>query len=572
MKHYALSAIAASVLIACSPADNNQAEQQATDTVEKQQAQTAAAEKPGLKGSAFNPNYRDYLKTISADEFAGREPSTEGEEKVVSFIENHFKEWGLKPFNQETGSYRQSVPLVKIMPYKVSNMTFSGEAAPDTMKYRTDVMSWTMRVTEEVEVKDSEMVFVGYGIVAPEYDWNDYEDLDVEGKTVVMFVNDPGYATQDPDLFNGNAMTYYGRWTYKYEEAARQGAEAAIIIHETGPAGYGWGVVAGGSPVRYDLKKDNNNMNRAKVEGWMTSDSATKLFAQHDMSLEQARQSALSEDFQAMPLNTAANVSVSNKFEYLDAYNVVGYIEGTKYPEEHVIYMAHHDHLGTDPVREDDPIYNGAQDNATGTAGLLAMAEKFAQQPAPERSIVFAAVGAEESGLLGSKWYADEPLFPLSKAVGGINMDVMNVYGPVKDMVVIGFGNSEMDQYLKPYIQQQDRYLTPNPTPEAGFFYRSDHFSLAKKGVPMLYAEGGNDHVTKSKEWVDEQRAKFVAEAYHKPADEYDPNWDLRGLQQDLSAFYKLGDELANSRSWPQWKPGNEFEAVRKETEEQRQQ
>ncbi|MGM0525536.1 MAG: M28 family metallopeptidase [Pseudomonadota bacterium] len=567
MKYFALSAIAASLLMACSPA--NESSQQSNAEPAEQQADSQS-QKPDLEGSAFNPNFRDYLKTISADEFEGREPSTEGEEKVVSFIENHFEEWGLKPYNEETGSYRQSVPLVKIMPYKVSDLSFSGDQAPETMDYRTDMMAWSMQVTEEVDLSQSEMVFVGYGIVAPEYDWNDYEGIDVEGKTVVMFVNDPGYATQDPELFNGNAMTYYGRWTYKYEEAARQGAAGVLIIHETDAAGYGWGVVAGGSPVRYDLKKENNNMDRAQVEGWLTKDSAEQLLSTVDLSVEEAHQLALSDDFEAMSLNTEANLSVSNKFEELSAYNVVGYIEGSKHPEEHVIYMAHHDHLGTDPVREDDPIYNGAQDNGTGTAGLLALAEKFAQQPQPERSVMFLAVGAEESGLLGSKWYAEEPLMPLSKTVGGINMDVMNVYGPVKDMVVIGYGNSEMDQYLKPYIEKQNRYLAPNPTPEAGFFYRSDHFSLAKKGVPMLYAKGGNEHLSRGKEWVEEQRAKYVAEAYHKPADEYNEDWDLRGVQQDLSAFFELGYDLANSRDWPQWTPGNEFEAARKATEDQR--
>ncbi|HAR56995.1 MAG TPA: peptidase M28 [Idiomarina baltica] len=562
MKPLIISAVALAVLTACGP-------QQSQDTSAAEQ--TKVDKQPAdLKGSAFNPNFRDYLKTISSDEFEGREPASAGEEKVVSFIENHFREWGLKPIDKENDSYRQPFPLVKIMPYKVSDMTFSGDNAPEAMKYRTEMMAWTMQVTDEVDLSDSDMVFVGYGIVAPEYDWNDYEGLDVEGKTVVMFVNDPGYATQDPELFNGNAMTYYGRWTYKYEEAARQGAAGALIIHETGPAGYGWGVVAGGSPVRFDLKRENNNMDRAKIEGWITKDSAEKLFAKQGMTLEDARQKALSDDFEAMPLNAQASVSVKNKFEFLDTNNVVGYIEGTKYPEEHVIYMAHHDHLGTDPVREDDPIYNGAQDNASGTAGLLAIAEKFAQQPAPERSIVFAAVGAEESGLLGSAWYADHPLFPLAKAVGGINMDVMNVYGPMKDLVVIGYGNSEMDEYVQPFLEEQGRYLTPNPTPEAGFFYRSDHFNLAKKGVPMLYAEGGNDHITKGKEWTEEQRAKYVAEAYHKPADEYNPDWDLRGTQQDLSAFYQLGRSLANSRDWPQWAEGNEFEAIRKETEEQR--
>lgn len=552
-----LTSVAAVLLAGCSPAGE-----------EQQAGETASTELPGAN---FNANYQDYLKTISSDEFEGREPSTAGEEKVVSYIEGLFSEWGLKPYNEETGSYRQSVPLVKIMPYKVSDLTFSGDKAPQTMDYRTDMMAWSMRVDEQIDLSSSDMVFVGYGIVAPEYDWNDYEGLDVEGKTVVMFVNDPGFATQDAELFNGNAMTYYGRWTYKYEEAARQGAAGALIIHETGAAGYGWGVVASGSPVRYDLKKDNNNMHRAKLEGWLTLDSAEQLFEQQGMSVEEARELALSDDFQALPLDIQASASISNKFDYLSAYNVVGYLEGSQHPEEHVIYMAHHDHLGTDPVRDDDPIYNGAQDNASGTAGLLAIAEKMAAEKQPERSVLFAVVGAEESGLLGSKYYAENPLLPLSQAVAGINMDVMNVYGPVRDMVVIGYGNSEIDRYLKPYIEKQDRFLVPDPTPEAGFFYRSDHFSLAQKGVPMLYAKGGNEHIIKGKEWAEEQRAKFVAEAYHKPADEYDPDWDLRGTQQDLQAFFELGYDLANSREWPQWAPGNEFEATRKATDEQRQ-
>ncbi|MGM0481451.1 MAG: M28 family metallopeptidase [Pseudomonadota bacterium] len=552
-----LTAIAATMLVGCSP-----------DQQDSEQTQAATGD---LVGSEFNPNYQDYLKTIASDEFEGREPSTAGEEKVVSYIEDLFAEWDLKPYNTETGSYRQSVPLVKIMPYKVSDLTFTGAKAPPTMDYRTDMMGWSMQVNEQVDLANSEMVFVGYGIVAPEYDWNDYEGLDVEGKTVVMFVNDPGFATQDADLFTGNAMTYYGRWTYKYEEAARQGAAGALIIHETPAAGYGWGVVASGSPVRYDLKKDNNNMHRAKLEGWLTLDSAEQLFEQQDMSVDEARELALSDEFEPLPLDIQANVSISNKFDFLSAYNVVGYIEGSQHPQEHVIYMAHHDHLGTDPVREDDPIYNGAQDNASGTAGLLAIAEKMSEQKQPERSVLFAVVGAEESGLLGSKWYAENPLLPLSQAVAGINMDVMNVYGPVKDMVVIGYGNSEIDQYLKPYIEKQERFLVPNPTPEAGFFYRSDHFSLAQKGVPMLYAKGGNEHIIKGKEWAQEQRAKFVAEAYHKPADEYDPDWDLRGAQQDLQAFFELGYDLANSRDWPLWAPGNEFEATRKATEDQRQ-
>jgi len=556
MKYVIMGALSLTVLAACGPAT-----QSGNDT------DKAVAD---IQDSAFNPNYRDYLKTLSSDEFEGRAPASAGGEKTVSFIENHFREWGLKPYNEENDSYRQPVPLVKLMPYKVTSLNFSGESAPESMEYRTEMMAWTPRVVDEVKVEDSDVVFVGYGIVAPEYDWNDYEGLDVEGKTVVMLVNDPGYATGDPELFNGNAMTYYGRWTYKFEEAARQGAEAAFVIHETGPAGYGWGVVAGGSPVRFDLKRENKNMDRSAIEGWVTAESANALFASVGKDLEQMRELALSGEFKPEPLDIEASLTVNNKFEYLDTNNVIGYIEGSEYPEEHVIYMAHHDHLGTDPVREDDPIYNGAQDNASGTAALMAMAEQFAKGPQPERSIVFAAVGAEESGLLGSDWYATHPMMPLGKAVGGINMDVMNVYGPMKDMVVVGYGNSSMEEYLKRYVKAQDRYVAPEPTPEVGSFYRSDHFNLAKRGVPMLYAKGGNDHVEKGREWTEEQRAIFNRDAYHKPADEYNEDWDLRGVQQDMSIFYSIGNELANSREWPQWAPGNEFEAARKATEDMR--
>lgn len=556
MRLLLMGALSLSVLAACGPAEQN------NETTDK-----AVAD---LKGSAFNPNYRDYLKTLSSDEFEGRAPASAGEEKTLNFIESNFREWGLTAYNEEQDSYRQAVPLVKLMPYKVTSLKFNGDAAPKPMEYRTEMMAWTPRVVDQVTVEDSDVVFVGYGIVAPEYDWNDYDGLDVEGKTVVMLVNDPGYATGDPELFNGNAMTYYGRWTYKFEEAARQGAKAAFVIHETGPAGYGWGVVAGGSPVRFDLKRENNNMDRAAVEGWVTSESANALFSTVGQNLDEMREFALSDEFEATPLDLKASLTINNKYEYLDTNNVIGYIKGSKYPEEHVIYMAHHDHLGTDPVREDDPIYNGAQDNASGTAALMAMAEQFAKEPQPERSIVFAAVGAEESGLLGSGWYADNPLFPLGKAVGGINMDVMNVYGPMKDMVVVGFGNSTMEDYLKHYVEAQDRYLAPEPTPEVGSFYRSDHFNLAKKGVPMLYAEGGNDHIEKGREWTEEQRAIYNRDAYHKPADEYDENWDLRGVQQDMSVYYQVGKELANSRDWPQWTPGNEFEAARQKTDDMR--
>ncbi len=508
-----------------------------------------------------NPRLGEYIKTLSSDAFQGRAPATKGEELTVAFLEDNFRRIGLKPIDGD--SYKQPVSLVQIDPVQVSAMTLSGDSLPAQFSYRDDMTAWTTRVTEQVQVTDSEMVFVGYGIVAPEYGWNDYEGLDVTGKTVVMFVNDPGFATQDPALFNGNAMTYYGRWTYKFEEAARQGAAMALIIHETDAASYGWGVVAHGSPIKFDLINENKNMDRAEIEGWITTESAEKLFANIGTDLATMHKKALQKDFAPVPLNAKASVSVKNNLRELTSSNVVGYIEGSKYPDEYVLYMAHWDHLGMDFSNPNNKVFNGAQDNASGTGALLALAEYFTQQAQPERSVVFVAVTAEERGLLGSAWYAANPVFPLEKTVVGINMDVMNVYGPMKDMVIVGLGNNNAEDILVKYTQQQGRYAVREHNPEAGIAYRSDHFNLSKKGVPILYAKGGNDHFEKGADWGKAQRAEYNSCCYHKVGDEWSDDWDLRGAQQDLMLFYQVGNELANSRSWPNWHEGNEFRAIR---------
>jgi Zn-dependent M28 family amino/carboxypeptidase len=554
-----LSILAAACLLAtaCSPAPNEEPETSHAPEVDDE----------GYVDARFNENYRDHLRILSSDKFEGRAPGTEGEELTIDYVTELFSSHDIKSLAGD--DYLQPVPLVRIAPTRVTDMTLQQNDEELEFEYREQMMAWTPRVVENVDVENSDMVFVGYGIVAPEYDWNDYEGLDVEGKTVVMFVNDPGYATQDDNLFTGNAMTYYGRWTYKFEEAARQGATGAIVIHETGPAGYGWGVIAGGSPVRFDLARENRNMDRSAVEGWVTSEAAETLFAGAGLTLEEAHERALADDFSPIELNTQMSMTVENEFEYIDTHNIAGYIEGSKYPKEHIIYMAHWDHMGVETISGD--IYNGAQDNASGTAGVLAMAEKFAAGDQPERSVVFLLVGAEERGLLGSKWYADNPLLPLEKTVAGINMDVLNVYGPMRDFVVVGWENSDIQDYVAPYVEAQNRYLAPEKTPEAGIFYRSDHFSLANKGVPMLYAKGGNDHFEHGEEWGAEQRAIYTRDAYHKPADEYNPEWDLRGVHQDLWIYFRTGEELVNSRDWPQWAEGNEFEALRKESESQRQ-
>jgi Zn-dependent M28 family amino/carboxypeptidase len=522
---------------------------------------TANAAEPALVQTDFNANFSRYFEKVASDEMQGRAPATEGEKRTVAYLETEFKRLGLTAFKD--GSYRQAVPVVQIDPVAVSSMTLTGDKTAANLVYKTDMMAWSTRMLPEIKLENSEMVFAGYGIVAPEYNWNDYKDLDVKGKTVVVLVNDPGFATQDEKLFTGNAMTYYGRWTYKYEEAARQGAAMLLIVHETEAASYGWNVVAGTSPIRFELANANKNMHKAQVEGWLSLEAAERLFAANGSSLKEMKAKALKPDFKAIPLNAKASISIKNNLREIDSNNVIGFIPGSKKPDEAVIYMAHWDHFGLDFSRSDDKIFNGAQDNAGGIAGLLALAEKFKQGPAPERSIAFVAVTAEERGLLGSRWYAEHPLFPVNKTVAGINMDIMNVYGPMRDVMVFGYGSSELEPILAKYAKAQNRYIAPEPTPQDGFYYRSDHFNLAKKGVPMLYARGGIDSVANGKDWGLQQRKNYVTDYYHKVDDEFDPNWDLRGSQQDLFLFYQVGLEVANSQSWPNWLPGKEFKAIR---------
>jgi len=522
---------------------------------------TASAAEPALVQTDFNANFARYFEKVASDEMQGRAPATEGEKRTVAYLETEFKRLGLTAY--KNGSYRQAVPVVQIDPVSVSSMTLTGDKTAANLVYKTDMMAWSTRMLPEIKVENSEMVFAGYGIVAPEYNWNDYKDLDVKGKTVVVLVNDPGFATQDPKLFTGNAMTYYGRWTYKYEEAARQGAAMLLIVHETEAASYGWNVVAGTSPIRFELADANKNMHKAQVEGWLSLDAAERLFAANGSSLKEMKAKALKPDFKAIPLNAKASIHIKNNLREIDSNNVIGFIPGSKKPDEAVIYMAHWDHFGLDFSRSDDKIFNGAQDNAGGVAGLLALAEKFKQGQAPERSIAFVAVTAEERGLLGSRWYAEHPLFPVNKTVAGINMDIMNVYGPMRDVMVFGYGSSELEPILAKYAKAQNRYIAPEPTPQDGFYYRSDHFNLAKKGVPMLYARGGIDSMEHGKDWGLAQRKNYVTDYYHKVNDEFDPKWDLRGSQQDLFLFYQVGLDVANSQSWPNWLPGKEFKAIR---------
>ncbi len=528
----------------------------------------ACSEPRGTQSGAISEDaLRQHIKILSSDEFEGRGPSSPGEEKTVAYLAKQFQSYGLKPINGD--SYFQDVPLVEITAAPSTVLTVDAGAGSVDLANGGDMMVWTKRVVESVSVSDSDMVFVGYGINAPEYDWNDYDGVDVTGKTVVILVNDPGYATQDAELFNGNAMTYYGRWTYKYEEAARQGAAAALIIHETRPAAYPWEVVTGSwSGPQFDLVRDDDNMSRVAVEGWIQERVADDLFSRAGLDFDALKKAALTGDFKALPMgDLKASISIENSLRRSISRNVIGYVKGSERPEEYFLYMAHWDHLGKDPGLEGDQIYNGALDNATGTAGLLELARHFANPVnQPRRSVVFVAVTAEEQGLLGSAYYASAPVFPLNKTVAGINMDGLSIIGKTRDVTVIGFGASELENYLREAASEQDRVVEPEPTPENGYYYRSDHFNLAKVGVPMLYTEAGVDSRLRGREWGLAQGEDYVANRYHKPADEYDPDWDLSGAVEDLELFYAIGKRIANGNNWPNWYEGTEFRAIRDES------
>lgn len=509
--------------------------------------------------------FQEDVERLSSDDFGGRAPASPGGEKAKDYIEARFREIGLKPGNGN--SYRQAVPLLETESSDFSSLNIEGSSFSMSLHYPGDMVVGSYRLEDETELYNSEMVFVGYGIVAPEYNWNDYEGIDVKGKTVVVLVNDPGFVTEDTTMFTGQAMTYYGRWTYKFEEAARQGAAAALIIHQTEPASYGWDVVRNSwSGTQYSVVV-NENKDRLQVEGWIHFDAAKELLSNAGLNPEEVMADAARPGFSPIPLEATASVSFRNRYSHSECHNVLAYIEGGENPDETVVYMAHWDHLGMVKTSEGYDIYNGAVDNSTGVAGLFAIAEAFvAEENPPRRSVLFIAVTAEESGLLGSEYYAEHPAFPIAAAAGGINMDALNVYGPTHDVVSIGYGFSEMDELLDKHASSQERIVIPDPRPERGSYYRSDHFNLARKGVPMIYAKGGNDYIGR-----DQAYAKMVQEdgaaRYHTPNDVINERWNYEGIKQDLELFYLVGRDLANSNNFPNWVEGNEFRALRDSTE-----
>ncbi|WCP11860.1 hypothetical protein sphantq_00254 [Sphingobium sp. AntQ-1] len=506
------------------------------------------------------------VQELSSDAYEGRAPGSPGEEKTLALLAAEFGKLGLKPGNK--GSWFQDVPLVEINAKNVSPLSFTGGKSAVTAAYGPEMVIGTYRTTQpKIAIKDSPVVFVGYGINAPEKGWNDYAGQDVKGKTVIILVNDPDYET--PGLsgpFNGRAMTYYGRWTYKYEEAARQGAAAAIIVHDTVPAAYGWNVVQSSwTGAQHVADSANGNAGQSQAIGWIQKEKAAALFASAGLNLDAQMAAAKKPGFKAVALTgVKANVSFDNDLRKHMSKNVVALLPGKTRPDEYVLYSAHWDHLGHCQAAPDgDDICNGAVDNATGTAALVALAQANVQAGPTDRSQVFLAVTAEESGLLGSAYYGNNPVFPFAKTVGGVNMDALSVAGLARNVVVIGKGKSQLDAYLDRALSAQGRVSTLEPTPEKGFYYRSDHFSFAKHGLPMLYFEGGEDLVKGGAAAGLAAAEDYTKNRYHGPKDEYDPNWDWTGVLADLKLYYSVGRDLATTTDWPNWLDGDEFRAIR---------
>ena len=510
-------------------------------------------------------NLHKHIEILASDEFEGRGPGSAGGEKTKLYLKEEFKKMGLPSIK---GDYYLEVPLSKMtVDLNSSFLSISKNDKARILEAGPETVYWTKRVVEGISVRASKLVFVGYGIVAPEYGWNDYKNLDVKGKTAVMLINDPGFWTEDPKLFNGKSMTYYGRWTYKFEEAARQGAEAVLIIHETAPASYPWQVVeTSWAGKQIDLRREDMGRSRVKIEGWITSEVAEDIFGQANLDLKALKQAALKADFQSVEMTgLTLDAALNNKVEFSISHNVAAVKNGYKKPNEYILMMAHWDHLGIKEDQSGDNIYNGAVDNASGTAGLLELANYFSNIET-ERSLLFLAVTAEESGLLGSQYFAEYPPIKLSNIVAGYNFDASLPVGKTRDVIVVGYGASELEDILKAELDKVGRYIVPDPQPEKGFFYRSDHISFSKKGVPMLYADGGFDKIDGGKEAGRAFGDEYTAKYYHQPSDEYDPDWDLSGFADQLTLTTKMVKYLADSDRWPEWYEGNEFRSIREES------
>ena len=544
--------IAVAVLAACQPAG----EKPATGT---------SAEKPAAEALAAidTATLMRHIRVLADDSLMGRLPGTAGEDKTVAYLEGELESLGLEPGDTD-GTYIQKVPLVGITVKDSPALTFAKGGDRRTLKWRDDYVAWTKHVTPTAELKNSELVFVGYGVEAPEFNWDDFKGTDVTGKTLVMLVNDP--PLPDTSQFGGPRMTYYGRWTYKYEQGMRHRAAGVLIVHQTEQAGYPFAVVQGKTSEQFDLATPDKNMGRSAVEGWITLDQAKALLTMAGQSFDSLYARAATRDFKPIPLGVTATVMLANTLRTVDSRNVVAKLPGSdpSLKDEYVVYTAHWDHFGIGEKVNGDSIYNGAADNASGTAGLLTIAKAFkAMKTPPKRSILFLAVTGEEQGLLGSQYYSVTPIYPLAKTAANINMDVLNTWGTTKDVTVIGLGASELDDYARAAAAEQGRTLRPDAEPEKGFYYRSDHFNFAKQGVPAFDPEPGVDYVGKPPEYGMQKRNDYTEHDYHAPSDEIKPGWDMSGAVQDLQLFLTMGYRIANAAKMPEWRPGNEFRAIR---------
>ena len=525
-------------------------------------AQDAKSVPDSLAVKAINAtSFAKHITVLASDEFKGRKPFTIGEVKSINYLKTEFEKLGLKPGNGN--SFFQQVPMVDIKSVPEGQLIIKGANGTLSANYLTEFVAGTKHVLQKVGLNSSPLVFAGYGIVAPEYNWNDYAGLDVKGKTVVVMINDPGL--RDSSLFKGTNMTYYGRWTYKFEEAARQGAAGILIIHDDIPAGYPWSVVRSGwSKSKLQLETPDQNKSRALVEGWISMDIAKQMFklAGKNESLFAA---ATKRGFKPTELDLTTSLTVNTTIKRSVSNNVLAIIPGSKRPEEAVIYSAHWDHFGVGELVKGDSVYHGAVDNATGVAALLEIAAAFKQSPvAPERSILFISFTGEEQGLLGSEYYASHPVFDINKSVADINMDMMGLAGKTKDIVIYGYGQSELEDYARASAARQGRVIVPDPVPSSGLYYRSDHFNFAKVGIPSFFSGSGVDNVEFGKAYGMKQADNYIKTRYHSPQDSFDEKtWDMGGMVEDVRLLFDMGYKMSQETKFPGWKTGSEFKKIR---------
>lgn len=513
-------------------------------------------------GPILPDEIKSHIAVLADDSLQGRRPFTIGETKTINYIATELTNAGVEPGNGD--SYIQEVPMMEVTTTPSENMEISGGKQKLNFKAVKDFVAFSRRAQDTIQIKNSPVVFAGYGIVAPEFKWNDYKDLDVKGKTVVVLISDPGFKSKDKTVFRGDTMTYYGRWTYKYEEAARQGAAAVIIVHQTEPASYGWSVITNSNTgARLYLQAKDKYVSRCKLEGWMTEEAATKLLANAGITGD-IREYAGKKDFKAIPLNQSLTVNLSNKIKYSTSKNVIGIIKGRKRPNETIIYTAHWDHFGIGPKINGDSIYNGAVDNASGVAAMLSIAKAFQNiKEKPERSIVFLAVTGEEQGLLGSEYYALNPIYPLNKTVANLNMDALGFYGATEDISIKGKGQNEVEDYVLKVLADNNLDAVGDTRPSAGSYYRSDHFNFAKVGVPAIDIVNGLTSVEHGAEWGQKQKKEYNEKHYHQPSDEYSKTMNADGITQIANIMFTVGYKLSNETTFPGWKKGSEFKAAR---------